>query len=129
MAEKKRKVGRPLKYETPEELQILIDEYFESTPMERWTITGLAIALDTDRSILCNYEQRDEFSNTIKRAKRKIEHAYEMHGMEHRSAFDIFRMKNMGWQDKSEVDQNVNINEVRLVFVDSKTGENDESDR
>ena len=117
MGEKKRTVGRPLKYESPEELQRLIDEYFEQTPVEKRTITGLAIALDTDRSILCNYEQRDEFSNTIKAAKRKIEHAYEMHGMEHRSAFDIFRMKNMGWQDKTEVDQTVKYDEVRIVFV------------
>ena len=56
MGEKKRKVGRPLKYETPEELQRLIDEYFEQTPVEKQTITGLAIHLDTDRITLCQYE-------------------------------------------------------------------------
>ena len=37
--------------------------------------------------------------------------------MEHRSSFDIFRMKNMGWQDKTEVDQTVKYDEVRIVFV------------
>lgn len=117
MGEKKRKVGRPLKYETPEELQRLIDEYFEQTPVEKQTITGLAIHLDTDRITLCQYEGRDQFANTVKKAKQRIEHAYEMHGMEHRSAFDIFRMKNMGWQDKTEVDQTVKYDEVRIVFV------------
>ena len=117
MGEKKRKVGRPLKYETPEDLQLLIDEYFEQTPVEKQTITGLAIHLDTDRITLCQYEGRDQFANTVKKAKQRIEHAYELHGMEHRSSFDIFRMKNMGWQDKTEVDQTVKYDEVRIVFV------------
>ena len=117
MGEKKRKVGRPLKYETPEELQLLIDEYFEQTPVEKQTITGLAIHLDTDRITLCQYEGRDQFANTVKKAKQRIEHAYELHGMEHRSSFDIFRMKNKGWQDKTEVDQTVKYDEVRIVFV------------
>ena len=117
MAEKKKKFGRPLKFSSPEELQRLVDEFFDQTPVEKQTITGLAIHLDTDRQTLCNYEERDDFFDTIKKAKQKIEHAYEMHGMEHRSAFDIFRMKNMGWQDKTEVDQTVKYDEVRIVFV------------
>ena len=117
MAKEKKKFGRPLKFSSPEELQMLVDEFFDQTPVEKQTITGLAIHLDTDRQTLCNYEERDDFFDTIKKAKQKIEHAYEMHGMEHRSAFDIFRMKNMGWQDKTEVDQTVKYDEVRIVFV------------
>lgn len=117
MAKEKKKFGRPLKFSSPEELQRLVDEFFDQTPVEKQTITGLAIHLDTDRQTLCNYEERDDFFDTIKKAKQKIEHAYEMHGMEHRSAFDIFRMKNMGWQDKTEVDQTVKYDEVRIVFV------------
>ena len=117
MAKEKKKFGRPLKFSSPEELKRLVDEFFEQTPVEKQTITGLAIHLDTDRQTLCNYEERDDFFDTIKKAKQKIEHAYEMHGMEHRSAFDIFRMKNMGWQDKTEVDQTVKYDEVRIVFV------------
>ena len=117
MAKEKKKFGRPLKFSSPEELKRLVDEFFDQTPVEKQTITGLAIHLDTDRQTLCNYEERDDFFDTIKKAKQKIEHAYEMHGMEHRSAFDIFRMKNMGWQDKTEVDQTVKYDEVRIVFV------------
>ena len=96
--------GRPLKYGTPEELQTLIDGYFNSTPIGDVTITGLAIHLNTSRETLINYEARDEFFDTIKKAKDRVEHAYEMRGLKVGNAFDIFRLKNMGWKDKQEVE-------------------------
>ena len=67
--------GRPLKFNSNKELQELIDEYFEECDLkgEYYTITGLADYLDTDRITLVRYENRDEFSNTIKKAKRKVE--------------------------------------------------------
>lgn len=66
-------VGRPLKFKNKEELQEKIDEYFNNTPQEEWTITGLAIALDTYRSVLCDYEDKDEFSNTIVLLQSELE--------------------------------------------------------
>ena len=42
-----------------------------------YSITGLALALDTKRDLLIDYENRDdEFSDTIKQAKEKI-HKYD----------------------------------------------------
>jgi len=72
------KVGRPLKWPTPELLQQEIDRYFAETPMSHWTITGLALALDTDRHTLINYSEREEYFHTINKAKLMVENAYEI---------------------------------------------------
>jgi hypothetical protein len=104
MARQKRKIGRPAKWESPERLQRLVDEYFDSTPLEKQMITGLALHLDTNRETLCSYEDKDDFSDTIKKAKARIEMAYELRGLEKGTAFDIFRLKNMGWRDKYDHD-------------------------
>lgn len=85
-------------------MQPLIDEYFRTTAPRYQTITGLAIALDTDRVTLVNYENRDEFLTAVKRAKTRVEHAYEMTLRERGSAGDIFGLKNFGWTDKHETD-------------------------
>lgn len=95
--------GRPLKYKNVEEMQIVIDKYFqdcegkpltikdpetgENKPVfDKWgnpvivgqkplTITGLALALGfNSRTSLLNYENKDdEFLNTLTRAKAKVE--------------------------------------------------------
>lgn len=129
------KGGRPLKFKSARELQRKIDEYFESCYEERWfesepgkwmpvndrngniirdqvrpfTITGLAVHLETSRETLLDYEERDEFSDTIKRAKAKIENYTEEQlfdkGARNMTGI-IFNLKNNygRWQDKSEVD-------------------------
>lgn len=108
--ETKNKVGRPLKFKSVKELEKKIDAYFNSTKIENWTVTGLAIALDTFRSVLCDYEKLDdrkEFSNTIKKAKQMVEHSYEIDLKKSGRTGTIFALKNFDWKDKSEVDQNV----------------------
>lgn len=96
--------GRPLKFESVQVLKEKVEQYFTDTEMAEQTITGLAIHLATSRETLCNYENRDEFFDTIKNAKDRIEHAYEMRGLKVGNAFDIFRLKNMGWKDKQETE-------------------------
>lgn len=70
------------------------------------TISGLAYALDTTRRTLLDYEDKDEYSHTIKRAKQFIEAANEallVNGGVVPSGV-IFNLKNnWGWVDKSEV--------------------------
>ena len=47
--------GRPRKYSTPEEMQIVIDQYFDDH--QKPTICGLALALGfAQRKSLLNYE-------------------------------------------------------------------------
>jgi len=89
---------------TVRQLKKRVDNYFATTPQEEQSVTGLALALDTSRQSLCNWEKDRELGPVVAMAKTRIEHAYEMHGMKHRSAFDIFRLKNMGWKDRYETD-------------------------
>lgn len=111
--------GRPPKFKTPDELEELAEQYFTDTPQKEWTITGLALALDTSRKVLQEYEEKEEFSNTIKRLKGKVEYAYELRGRDKGTAFDIFRLKNMGWKDKTEVDTNIS-GELKTGNIDPK---------
>lgn len=96
--------GRPLKFESPEQIEKIANEYFDNTPKEEWTITGLALALDTTRKTLVEYEEKDEFLNTIKKLKTKVENQYEISLRKNGRSGDIFGLKNFGWKDKSEVE-------------------------
>ena len=99
--------GRPLKFKTVKELEDKCDEYFNTVNIKEWTITGLALHLDTYRSVLCDYEklkERKEFSNTIKKAKLMVENSYEIDLKKSGRSGTIFALKNFNWSDKTEVD-------------------------
>lgn len=90
-------IGRPPKYKSKKELQKKINQYFvdcEGTPMldddgnpvrNKWgypiaigakppTVTGLALALGfSGRQALLNYQGKEEFMDTITRAKSRVE--------------------------------------------------------
>lgn len=97
---------RPMKFKSAEELQEKINAYFARCEEEEepLTITGLALALDTTRETLMDYEEKEEYSDAIKTAKLKIEHAYELRNIKRGNAGDIFALKNFGWKDKTESD-------------------------
>lgn len=71
--------GRPLKFKTPQELDEAIDKYFascydtEGKIIKAITYTGLAIALGTTRQTLLDYREKDEFTDSVTRAKAKCE--------------------------------------------------------
>lgn len=113
--------GRPMKWNSPKELENLIEVYFLSLEdpdkpgvyLRPPTITGLALALGTNRETLCNYEKRDEFFDTIKEAKSRCEQWVEENAMlgKANATFSIFNLKNnYGWKDKTEVENTVNLN-------------------
>lgn len=106
--------GRPLKFKTVEELDQKIDEYFSNCDQtERpYTITGLALALDTSRETLLNYEARDEYFDTIKRAKLRCQNWVEDNMLINKanSTAAIFNLKNnYGWKDRQEIDQRIDL--------------------
>jgi hypothetical protein len=110
--EKKRSnAGRPLKFKSAEELQKMIDAYFANCDKKKkpYTITGLALALDTTRETLLDYEERDEFSDTIKRAKLRCQaYAEEQLFTNRNTAGVIFNMvNNYGWKNKQDIDNNI----------------------
>lgn len=106
--------GRPLKFKSVQELQEKIDAYFESVKepraiggaiyFEPITITGLALALGCHRETLLNYEDKDEFFDTIKTAKTRVEHYAERQLYMGKSATgSIFALKNFGWKDTQDM--------------------------
>ena len=116
--------GRPAKYETVEDMQKLIVEYFNECEAEgkKPTVTGMGYVLGMDRKDLLNYERcfeldrlkqypdsvRRGFVNTIKDAKRFIESCLEdklINGNTTPIGL-IFALKNnYGWVDKQEIKQ------------------------
>ena len=72
-------MGRKLKFRSVKALQEKVDAYFEECEKtgEPLTVTGLALALDTSRETLLNYQKRDGYGDVVRRAKMKIENAYE----------------------------------------------------
>jgi hypothetical protein len=96
-------VGKPLMFGNKEELKEKIDAYFEATDDNEYTITGLALALDTCRQTLINYAKKPEYVDTIKKAKTRVEHSYELTLRRKGDAGSIFGLKNFGWKDKQEV--------------------------
>lgn len=110
MSETKHPGGRPLKFKTLQELDEKITYYFDNTPKDEWTITGLALALDTSRKVLIDYEDKDEYSYTIKRAKLMVENGYEIDLKKNGRSGTIFALKNFDWQDKTEIEHSGEIN-------------------
>lgn len=115
--EEKNKGGRPLLFKTVKELEEKIDAYFKDEKNKPYTITDLAVWLDCDRRTLTNYEERDKFFPTIKRAKTKIEASIEKGALlgQYNPTFSIFNMKNnFGWQDKQEIDT-THTNRIKII--------------
>jgi DNA-packaging protein gp3 len=97
--------GRPIKYETPELMEQAIGLYLQTCEAEKRkpTITRLALALGFEsRQSFYDYEQKEEFSYIIKRARLEVEAGYEDGLRESNCTGSIFALKNMGWKDKTE---------------------------
>lgn len=133
MADEK-KVGRPPKFKSVKSMQKKIDKYFESCkgriltnkegePLldkhgrvvivdeKPPTITGLALALGfNSRQSLINYEDKEEFLDTITRAKAKVEQYTEERLFDKDGANGAkFSLANnfKGWKEKQQIDTNV----------------------
>lgn len=122
--------GRPPFFKTVKELEDKIDDYFNNCPHKRQivlrdseggqdviqvpspTISGLAHFLGFESRQSCyDYQVKDEFAYTIKRAKLFMEIEYEQMLKSGNCTGAIFALKNLGWKDKHEVEQtNVNAN-------------------
>ncbi len=103
----KNRVGRPLKWNSPEELQNEINGYFKKTPEDKITITGLVLYLNTSKRLLLNYQEKKEYKEIIEMAKLRVENAYEVDLRKKGRSGDIFALKNFGWTDKQEMDLNL----------------------
>ena len=117
MAQDKHAGGRPPMFETPEAMQQAIDAYFKDCDdkEEYYTITGLTLALGfSERKSLIDYENKDEFIHTIKKAKLRVEGDYEKSLRKRGSSGDIFGLKNFGWHDKKELEHSGKIETIQV---------------
>lgn len=122
--------GRPLKFETVKILEDKILAYFNGIEaktitledgkliQEPLTITGLALALGTTRKTLLDYEDKGEYSYTVKMAKTVVENYAEKRLFGSTPTGAIFALKNYGWKDTSQTD-NTNTNLNKEVEPDS----------
>lgn len=67
--------GRPRKFQSPEEMQAVLDAYFseceaQSRPL---TVTGLAMALGLTKPGMRNYLKRSGYSDVLLRARLRVE--------------------------------------------------------
>ncbi len=111
-----KKLRRLRKY-TASQAQKIVDRYFSEIEKSSRppTITGLALALDTSRKVLCQWAERDdELAAVITRAKSRVElYLEELLTTTRTPAGAIFALKNFGWSDRQvlEVSGNLNIME------------------
>lgn len=132
--EEKNKGGRPPIFTSVEEMQEKIDAYFEDCKGELakdkegnpitnkygeaviinakpLTITGLALAIGfNSRQSLLNYEGKDEFLDTIKRAKAVVEEYAESRLFDKDGSNGAkFSLSNnfKGWAEKQQIEADV----------------------
>lgn len=107
MSEKR---GRPPKYETVEELEKIIDDYFDSLKDDKGryidvpAVSELGLFIGLSRQAIINYSGRPEFMDTIKKAKQTIESFLEKNLTVGKAPVGtIFNLKNnFDWKDRSE---------------------------
>lgn len=146
-------LGRPPKYSTPEEMQRVIDMYFdgclynlrlaagmdldtahsimadysedEIRHIERMgdmhpSVSGLSYMLGMSRQALCDYSNKDDFLDTVKRAKQRVEMALEQRLFQQGPVGAIFNLKNnFGWKDKTEqeLSGHIGVSQVERKIV------------
>lgn len=140
--------GRPPMYKTKEEIQEKIDAYFEEckgrvltdadgnavtdkygmpiiVDARPLTITGLALALGfTSRQALLNYQDKEEFVDTITRAKARVEQYAEERLFDKDGANGAkFNLANNfeGWREKQSIEADVKSDvTINVELVDDE---------
>lgn len=103
----RKKVGRPLLFKNKKELEDRIDKYWEYCAKENkpLTMSKLAVYLGTNRQTLLNYSKKEQYFDTIKKARAMIEAYIEegLLGKKLNVVGCIFNLKNnFNWRDKYE---------------------------
>jgi DNA-binding XRE family transcriptional regulator len=124
MATKKEGPGKPLRFKTVKELEDVIEKYFDwcdnrlvqgydNKTNEQfaylspapYTMSGLARRIGLSRQALLDYENRDSYMDTIKRARARVHEDVETRLMEKAPTGAIFNLKNnFGWRDEQHTD-------------------------
>lgn len=108
--------GRPKLFNNKEEVEEKINKYFEYCEecQKPYTMSGLAYFLEVSRQTLVNYSNEEEFFDTIKKARAKVQMQLEENALMNKAnpTFTIFNLKNnFGWKDNVEV-EHINLSKV-----------------
>lgn len=136
----KNKGGRPRIYKTIEEMQPLIDEYFEiksgakrKVVLKNKTvvyipdpepvhISGLCAYLGLTHETLGQYQKKEEFSDSITQAKQMCEeYAVNMCFKGHNKA-DFVLQNNFKWRNRSET-ENKTESTTKIIYIDKEEKE------
>ena len=130
-------VGRPRAFKSVEEVEEKINAYFNYCEEKEkpYTMSGLAYYLDISRQTLVNYSNQDQFFDTIKKARDRVQMQLEENALSNKAnpTFTIFNLKNnFDWKDKiehssSEVENiNKNISNIANLLNNPKPNRSEE---
>ena len=130
-------VGRPRAFKSVEEVEEKINAYFNYCEEKEkpYTMSGLAYYLGISRQTLVNYSNQDQFFDTIKKARDRVQMQLEENALSNKAnpTFTIFNLKNnFDWKDKiehssSEVENiNKNISNIADLLNNPKPNRSDE---
>ena len=129
-------VGRPRAFKSVEEVEKKINAYFNYCEEKEkpYTMSGLAYYLEVSRQTLVNYSYEDEYFDTIKKARDRVQMQLEENALSNKAnpTFTIFNLKNnFDWKDKiehssSEVENiNKNISNIANLLNNPKPNRNE----
>ena len=109
-------LGKERKFPKPSDLLAVMQTYFNTTPEEKWTVTGLALLVGS-RQLLDDYQKREGYEAIVKEAKLIVENGYEQDLKTHGRSGSIFALKNFGWEDHSSQDikQQTEITQINVI--------------
>lgn len=130
-------VGRPKAFKSVEEVKEKINAYFNYCEEKEkpYTMSGLAYYLEVSRQTLVNYSYKDEYFDTIKKARDKVQMQLEENALSNKAnpTFTIFNLKNnFDWKDKiehssSEVENiNKNVSNIADLLNNPKPNRSEE---
>ena len=130
-------VGRPRAFKSVKEVEEKINAYFNYCEEKEkpYTMSGLAYYLEVSRQTLVNYSYEDEYFDTIKKARDKVQMQLEENALSNKAnpTFTIFNLKNnFDWKDKiehssSEVENiNKNLSNIADLLNNPKPNRSEE---
>lgn len=126
--------GRPRKYETAEELEDAVFNYFKQFDevdnledlRKKPTVAGLALHLGfASRQSIYDYAEKGEFSYVIKRALLALEDFHEGALSGNNVTGHVFWLKNHGWADKKELDGSFDVTQLVIEAIDDATDDDE----
>ena len=119
------KVGRPKIFNDVKEVEEKINAYFNYCEEKEkpYTMSGLEYDLGINRQTLVNYSNQDQFFDTIKKARDRVQMQLEENALSNKAnpTFTIFNLKNnFDWKDSNEVKTNVEITKVDELLNEIK---------